>query len=119
MYAVIKTGGKQLRVAPGEKVKVEKLAGKVGDKIRLSELLLLHDGKEVKLGDAISSDAHVAATILDQGRDDKILVFKMKRRKHFRKRNGYRHSYTRLSIDEIVLEKAERKKSAKKEKERE
>jgi large subunit ribosomal protein L21 len=97
MYAVIKTGGKQYKVSEGDLLKVEKLAGSVGDSIELNEVLMV-GGEEVKIGTPLLPGAKVKAQIVEQGKDKKILVFKMKRRKTFRKLNGHRQPLTRLKI---------------------
>ena len=97
MYAVIKTGGKQYKVSEGDLLKVEKLAGSVGDAIELNEVLMV-GGEEVKIGTPLLPGAKVKAQIVEQGKDKKILVFKMKRRKTFRKLNGHRQPLTRLKI---------------------
>ena len=97
MYAVIKTGGKQYKVSEGDLLKVEKLAGSVGDSIELNEVLMV-GGEEVKIGTPLLPGAKVKAQIVEQGKDKKILVFKMKRRKTFRKLNGHRQPITRLKI---------------------
>ncbi|HKI52401.1 MAG TPA: 50S ribosomal protein L21 [Geothermobacteraceae bacterium] len=97
MYAVIKTGGKQYKVSEGDLLKVEKLAGSVGDSIELNEVLMV-GGEEVKIGTPLLPGAKVKAQIVEQGKDKKVLVFKMKRRKTFRKLNGHRQPLTRLKI---------------------
>jgi len=97
MYAVIKTGGKQYKVSEGDLLKVEKLTGSVGDSIELNEVLMV-GGEEVKIGTPLLPGAKVKAQIVEQGKDKKILVFKMKRRKTFRKLNGHRQPLTRLKI---------------------
>ena len=100
MYAVIKTGGKQYKVSAGDLLKVEKLDGAVGDTIVLNEVLMV-GGEEVKIGTPLLPEAKVKATIVEQGKDKKILVFKSKRRKTFRKKNGHRQPITRLKITDI------------------
>ncbi len=97
MYAVIKTGGKQYKVSEGDLVKVEKLAGEVGDTIELEEVLMV-GGEEVKIGTPLLPEAKVTAKIVEQGKDKKILVFKSKRRKNYRKKNGHRQPITRLQV---------------------
>jgi len=97
MYAVIKTGGKQYKVSEGDLLKVEKLEGSVGDSIELNEVLMV-GGEEVKIGTPLLPGAKVKAQIVEQGKDKKILVFKMKRRKTYRKLNGHRQPLTRLKI---------------------
>ena len=100
MYAVIKTGGKQYKVSAGDLLKVEKLAGAVGDTIELDEVLMV-GGEEVKIGTPLLPNAKVTATIVEQGKDKKILVFKSKRRKNYRKKYGHRQPLTRLKITNI------------------
>jgi len=100
MYAVIKTGGKQYKVSAGDLLKVEKLVGEVGDTIELNEVLMV-GGEEVKIGTPLLPEAKVKAQIVEQGKDKKILVFKMKRRKNTRKMNGHRQPLTRLKITSI------------------
>jgi large subunit ribosomal protein L21 len=100
MYAVIKTGGKQYKVSAGDLLKVEKLDGAVGDTIELNEVLMV-GGEEVKIGTPLLPDAKVKAKIVEQGKDKKILVFKSKRRKTYRKKNGHRQPITRLKITDI------------------
>ena len=100
MYAVIKTGGKQYKVSAGDLLKVEKLAGAVGETIELDEVLMV-GGEEVKIGTPLLPNAKVTAQIVEQGKDKKILVFKSKRRKNYRKKYGHRQPLTRLKITNI------------------
>ena len=100
MYAVIKTGGKQYKVAEGDLLKIEKLEGAVGDSIEFSEVLLV-GGDDVKVGTPLVDKAKVKAQIVEQGKDKKILVFHMKRRKTQRKMNGHRQPLTRVKITGI------------------
>ena len=100
MYAVIKTGGKQYKVAEGDLLKIEKLEGAVGDSVEFSEVLLV-GGDEVKVGTPLVDKAKVKAQIVEQGKDKKILVFHMKRRKTQRKMNGHRQPLTRVKITGI------------------
>lgn len=100
MYAVIKTGGKQYKVSEGDTIKVEKLAGETGESIEISDVLMV-GGEEVKIGAPLLPDAKVSARIVEQGKDKKILVFKSKRRKGYRKTNGHRQPITRLRITGI------------------
>ena len=102
MRAVMVTGGKQYRVAAGDVVQVEKLAGQVGDKIELTSLLMLQDDQGVTFDGDKLKNAKVVGEVLEQDRAKKILVFKKKRRKNYRKTQGHRQSYTRLKIVEIV-----------------
>jgi len=100
MYAVIKTGGKQYKVSEGDLVKVEKIEGAVGDAIELDEVLMV-GGEEVKVGTPLLPGAKVKARIVEQGKDKKVLVFRSKRRKNFRKKYGHRQPITRLKITGI------------------
>ena len=102
MYAVIKTGGKQYKVAPGEKLKVELIPADVGAQIVLDQVLLVGDGSNVRLGQPIVTGATVNATVLAHGRGDKVKIFKMRRRKHYQKHQGHRQGFTELKIDAIV-----------------
>lgn len=100
MYAVIRTGGKQYRVSEGQLLRVEKLTGKSGDKINFPEVLLL-GGDSPKVGQPFVKGASVAAEIVGEGRGPKIIVFKFKRRKNQRRKNGHRQPYTTLKITGI------------------
>lgn len=102
MYAVIATGGKQYRVSEGDKVRVEKLSGDAGAKIVLDNVLMLGDGEKSKVGAPLLAGVKVEAEIVEQGRDKKVIVFKYKKRKQFRKKNGHRQSFTDLRITKIV-----------------
>ena len=101
MYAVIRTGGKQYRVATGEKLRVESLGAEVGSVVTLTEVLAIGDGSNMRLGTPLVSGAAVTATVLAHGRHDKVHIFKMRRRKHFQKRAGHRQNFTELRIDAI------------------
>jgi large subunit ribosomal protein L21 len=101
MYAVIKTGGKQYRVAPQDTIVVEKLDGEAGGAVALNEVLMLTDGAAVALGAPFVAGASVAAEIVRQGRDEKVLIFKKRRRQNSRRRNGHRQAFTVLKITEI------------------
>jgi large subunit ribosomal protein L21 len=101
MYAVIKTGGKQYRVAQGETLKIESLAGDVGSAVVLDKVLAVGDGDTLNVGKPLVSGASVKATIVSHGRGDKIRIFKMKRRKHYQKHQGHRQNYTEIRIDGI------------------
>ncbi len=102
MYAVIKTGGKQYRVVAGEKIKVEKLVGDVGSNVTLDQILMLADGDKVTIGSPIVKGASIQATVLSHGRGDKVMIFKFRRRKHYRKTQGHRQSYTEIQIGDIA-----------------
>jgi large subunit ribosomal protein L21 len=102
MYAVIKTGGKQYRVVPGEKLKVEKLAGDVGSDIVIDQVLMVADGDNVTVGAPMVAGASVKATVVAHGRHDKVMIFKFRRRKHYRKTQGHRQDYTEIQIQQIA-----------------
>jgi large subunit ribosomal protein L21 len=102
MHAVIKTGGKQYRVAPGDTVKVETLTAEVGQQVTLSEVLAVSNGDDVKVGSPFVAGAAVVATVVAHGRHDKVTIFKMKRRKHYQKHQGHRQNFTELRIDSIA-----------------
>jgi len=102
MYAVIKSGGKQYRVASGEKFRVELLAAEVGAAVSFDEVLLVGEGDSIKVGAPLVSGAKVKATVLAHGRGDKVKIFKLRRRKHFQKTQGHRQSYTEVRVDDIV-----------------
>ena len=102
MYAVVKTGGKQYKVAPGEKLKVEQIPADVGAEVILDQVLLVGEGETVRLGQPTLAGASVRTTVVAQGRGEQIRIFKMRRRKHYQKHQGHRQNYTELKIDEIV-----------------
>ena len=102
MYAVVKTGGKQYRVAPEDVIRVEKLEGEAGDTVALETVLMLGNGSEVTLGEPTIDGASVAAEIVEQGRGDKIIVFKKRRRQNYRRKKGHRQHLTTLRITEIL-----------------
>ena len=101
MYAVIKTGGKQYRVASGEKIKVEQIAADVGQEIVFNEVLAVGNGAELKVGTPLVSGATVTVTVISHGKHDKVRIFKMRRRKHYQKRQGHRQQFTELQIGAI------------------
>ncbi len=101
MYAVIRTGGKQYRVAPGDTVEVEKLAGAVGEEITLSDILLIADGSDVRVGRPVVEGANVTARITGQYRGTKVMVFRYRPKKRIRVRRGHRQHITRLQISAI------------------
>lgn len=101
MYAVIRTGGKQYKVTAGGKLKVESLPAEVGSQIELNDVLMIADGDDVKIGAPRLAGASVKATVLGHGRGEKIKIFKMRRRKHYRKTQGHRQNYTEIRIDGI------------------
>jgi large subunit ribosomal protein L21 len=101
MYAVIKSGGKQYKVAAGEKLRIEQIPTQVGEKISLDQVLMVSQGDKVSIGSPLVNGAVVSATVLGHGRADKVKIFKMRRRKHYQKRQGHRQNYTEVMIDEI------------------
>jgi len=101
MYAVIKTGGKQYKVAAGEKLKIEQIPADIGQEISLDEVLAVGSGESVKVGTPLVQGASVKAVVLAQGRHDKVRIFKMRRRKHYQKRQGHRQNYTQIQIQSI------------------
>lgn len=105
MYAVINSGGKQVRVEPGATVRLESLQGKVGDKVSLDEVLLVNDEGKVKVGTPVVKGVKVSGTIVEHGRGDKITVFKFKRRKMYRRKQGHRQNYTAVKVEAIGPEK--------------
>ena len=102
MYAVIKTGGKQYKVAPGEKLKVELIPADVGAAVILDQVLLVGEVDCVRLGQPTLAGATVNATVLAHGRGDNVKIFKLRRRKHYQTQQGHRQGYTELQIDGIV-----------------
>ena len=102
MYAVIKTGGTQYRVAAGEQIKVEQIPAEVGTEITLDQVLMVGEGESVKIGAPLVSGAKVTAKVIAQARGPKVLIFKMRRRKHYQKHQGHRQSYTELEISGIA-----------------
>ena len=111
MYAVIKTGGKQYKVAKNDVILVEKLPGEAGAAVELDEVLLVGDDKSQTVGSPLVDGAHVAATVLEQTRGEKIIVFKKKRRQNYRRKAGHRQDLTALKITDIVT--GGKKKAAK------
>jgi len=101
--AVIKTGGKQYIVSPKQKIKIEKIAGKEGDKVEFKEVLLFSSDKIIEIGKPIIKGAKVIAEILRQGRYDKIIVFKYKAKKRYQKKAGHRQHFTEVEIKDISL----------------
>ena len=102
MYAVIKTGGKQYRVAAGEKLKIEQIAADIGSEIVLDKVLLVADGDNLKMGRPLVTGATVQAKVLSQGRHDKVRIFKLRRRKHYQKHQGHRQNFTEIEITGIT-----------------
>lgn len=101
MYAVIKTGGKQYRVAAGDKLKIEQITADIGQQITLNEVIAVGSGEGLVVGTPLVSGASVVAKVLAQGRHDKVRIFKMRRRKHYQKRQGHRQNYTEVLVEAI------------------
>ena len=101
MYAIIRSGGKQYRVQQGDRLVVEKLPGQKGDTIDLSDVLAVGEGESLKLGTPLVAGAKVTATITEQGKGPKLIIFKKRRRKDFRNKKGHRQSLTELKIQAI------------------
>jgi large subunit ribosomal protein L21 len=101
MYAVIQTGGKQYRAVPGEEVKIEKIEGNVGESVTFEKVLLTSDGDEVNIGSPFLENIKVMGRITRHDRDKKVIVFKYKKRKGYRKKQGHRQSYTLVRIEDI------------------
>ena len=102
MYAVIKTGGKQFKVAAGEKIKVEQIAADVGQEIVIDQVLAVGNGADLTIGTPLVAGASVKATVVSHGKHDKVRIFKMRRRKHYQKHGGHRQSYTELQISAVT-----------------
>jgi len=101
MYAVIKTGGKQYRVEAGEKIRVEQILAEIGSELVIDQVLMIADGDNISMGKPLVNGATVKATVLGQGRHDKVRIFKMRRRKHYQKHQGHRQNYTEIQITGI------------------
>ncbi|MBO9689262.1 MAG: 50S ribosomal protein L21 [Mitsuaria chitosanitabida] len=101
MYAVIKTGGKQYKVAAGEKIKVEQIAAEVGQEIVIDQVLAVGNGAELKIGTPLVAGASVKATVVAHGKHDKVRIFKLRRRKHYKKSQGHRQTFTELEISAV------------------
>jgi large subunit ribosomal protein L21 len=101
MYAVVKTGGKQYRIAVGQKFKIEQIPADIGQEITLDHVLSVGEGDQLQVGAPTLTNAVVKATVLAQGRHDKVKIFKMRRRKHYQKHQGHRQNYTEIRIDAI------------------
>ena len=103
MFAIVQTGGKQYRVSPGDVLRVEHLPGERGDEVLLEQVLLVADGDAIQVGQPLVAGARVVSEILRQGKAKKIIVFKKKRRKKYRLKQGHRQLYTALEIKDIVM----------------
>jgi large subunit ribosomal protein L21 len=103
VYAIIQTGGKQYRVTPGDVLRVERLPGERGDEVMLDQVLLVTDGDAVQVGQPLVGNATVRTRIVRQGQGKKVLVYKKKRRKNYRRKQGHRQLFTALEIKEIIV----------------
>ena len=103
MYAVIRSGGKQYRVSPGQTIRLEKVAGDPGSKVQIGEVLLVENDGKLQSGTPLLANAKVEATVLEHDRSNKIIVFKKKRKKQYRRTNGHRQDYTAVRIDSITV----------------
>jgi large subunit ribosomal protein L21 len=101
MHAVFTTGGKQFRVSPGDEIKIERLTGNEGDEVVFDKVLLTSDGETVNIGKPYLEKSKITARILRQGRDRKIVVFKFKKRKNYKKKQGHRQNFTLVKIENI------------------
>ena len=101
MYAVIKTGGKQYKVAAGEKIKIEQIAADVGQEIVIDQVLAIGSGADLQVGTPLVVGASVKAMVVAQGKHDKVRIFKMRRRKHYKKSQGHRQTFTELEISAV------------------
>ena len=102
MFAVLNTGGKQYKVSQGDLIKVEKLESDVGDKVTLSQVLMVGQGEDVEVGSPYVSNCKITGEVVEQGKGAKIIIFKKKSRKGYRRKNGHRPRYTQLKITEIT-----------------
>ena len=103
MYAVIRSGGKQYRVAPGQTIRLEKMVGEVGAKVELGDVLMVENDGNVQVGNPLVGNVKIEATVVEHDRSKKILVFKKKRKKQYRRTAGHRQDYTALRIDNIIV----------------
>jgi len=104
MYAIIETGGKQYRVQPGDEIHIEKIPNQVGETVALDRVLMYADGDRLSVGTPILEHAMVKGHVLAHGRAKKVMIYKMRRRKNYRRKRGHRQPFTILKIDEIAVE---------------
>ena len=104
MFAVLNTGGKQYKVSQGDLIEVEKLKFETGDTVTLDQVLMVGEGKNIEVGSPYVSGCKVTGEVVEQGKGAKIIVFKKKRRKNYRRKNGHRQLFTQLKITEITKE---------------
>jgi large subunit ribosomal protein L21 len=103
MYAVIRTGGKQYRVTPGQTIRLESLPGEVGAKIELGDVLLVENEGNIQIGKPVVANAKIQATVIERDRAKKILIFKKKRKKQYRRTQGHRQDFTTVRIENIIV----------------
>jgi large subunit ribosomal protein L21 len=103
MYAVMKTGGKEYRISQGDLIRVEKMEGKVGDQVTMKDILMVSHEDKVQLGNPLLANAVITGEIVQQGKGKKVLTYKMKRRKNYRRTKGHRQTYTYIRVNEISL----------------
>ena len=103
MYAVVRTGGKEYKISKGDVIRVEKLEGKVGDPVKLSDVLMVSDGAETRVGEPQLNQVVVTGEIVQQVKGQKTLIFKMKRRKNYRRLRGHRQRYTTIKVNDIQI----------------
>lgn len=103
MYAVVKTGGKEYRISPGDLIRVDKLEGKVGDQVTMKDILMVSHEDQVQVGNPLLSNAVITGEIVQQVKGRKVLIYKMKRRKNYRRTKGHRQTYTYIRVNEINL----------------
>ena len=111
MYAIVNISGKQFKAVEGRQIRVPKLDHSTGDKVTFDEVLLFHDGKKTQVGSPTVAKATVTATIVDHGRERKVLIYKKKRRKGYQRKNGHRQHFTSVEINKIQLKAATKKKT--------
>lgn len=104
MYAVVNTGGKQYKVQKGETLRIEKIPGEVGTRVTFDKVLMVADGENVRVGQPLLEKAAVLASIVEQDKAKKIIVFKYKRRKRYRRKQGHRQPFTAIRIDGIDMQ---------------
>lgn len=114
MFAIVNISGKQYRVTEGDQIKVASLGTEAGEKIKFDQVLLTADGKKVRIGEPVVKNVSVSGTVLNNGRDRKVIVFKKKRRKGYRRKNGHRQSFSLIQIDKIETSAPKKKAAPKK-----
>ncbi len=101
MYAIVETGGKQYKISPGDTINVEKLPAEIGEVVSIDQVLMVSDEEKLRVGTPYLNDAEVKVKVLDHGRGKKIKVFKLKRRKQYRRTQGHRQDFTRIKVESI------------------